>query len=174
MRKKRICRRQTQPTGPHRTDPTQSPKYTDSQRQNHSWSKMPVQLVGASSTLLLSGCSWLTLVGWTSCASRFMGGGRKPGVLLLLGPSAAVALLLVSGADGASNGGGDGCVDCAAPILVGCSYMCYVAGRESGGVSICAYCVVLSVTGVSTRPRFQAAVHRPIHRSIYGFDDSIH
>lgn len=81
-----------------------------------------------------------------------MGGGRKLVVFLLLGPSAAVALLMASGDDG--DGDGDGVVDCAAPILVGCLYMCYVAGRESGGVSICAYCVVLSVTEVSTRPRF--------------------
>lgn len=46
-------------------------------RQNHSWSKILVQLVGLSSTLVL----WLLLLllpGWvTNCALGIVGGGRK-------------------------------------------------------------------------------------------------
>lgn len=111
----------------HPQIPTQSPTYTDStrfrfhdsQRQNHSWSKMPVQLVGLSSTLVL----WppLPLALWlTSCAPGTVGGGRKEAM-----PPALSALASDGDAAAAGVGVGGtaaaGCgVDCPAPMAAAC------------------------------------------------------
>lgn len=136
----------------HPQIPTQSPTYTDStrfrfhdsQRQNHSWSKMPVQLVGLSSTLVL----WppLPLALWlTSCAPGTVGGGRKEAM-----PPALSAL--ASDGDAAAVGVGvggtavAGCgVDCPAPMPAACWVCRYVGiyvcvgyserrSREMGGL----------------------------------------